>query len=275
MLPEILNRLLKSKCTSEIATTNEYERFRLKCNGGTVVGYTSGKIVATGQSCEALLQGTIREMDFGDAAHGLTIGSDEAGKGEWLGPLTVSAVGLTPKQATDLRALGVMDSKDLSSSRIADLAQEIEDHCEAMYTVLISPPTFNERFEELRREGKNLNDLLAWAHAKAVSEVYDLLRPSEDSEVRVVIDEFSRLKTKIRLHRVLDLDSLDLVQKPRAEDVISVAAASIIAKDARESWIESASNRLGVDLRLLNPDEAHRRDDLNQFAKTSYLRNRN
>ncbi len=275
ILPEILDRLLKSKHTSEVPTTNEYESFRLKCNGGTIVGYTSGKIVATGQSSEALLQGTIREMDFDDAAHGLTIGSDEAGKGEWLGPLAVSAVGLTPKQATELRAIGVMDSKDLSSDRIAELARDIQDHCEAMYTVLISPSTFNARFEELHREGKNLNDLLAWAHAKAVSEVYRLLKSSEDKETRVVIDEFSRLKTKIRLNRVLDLESIELVQKPRAEDVISVAAASIIAKDARESWIESAAKRLRVDLRSLNPDEALRRHDLNQFAKTSYLRKRN
>ncbi|MFW9800008.1 MAG: hypothetical protein ACFFD9_06210 [Candidatus Thorarchaeota archaeon] len=275
MLRETLNSLLKSKRTMEVPTTNQYERFRLKCNKGTIVGYMSGKIVATGQSSEALLQDTIRRMDFVDAKHGLTIGSDEAGKGEWLGPLTVSAVGLTSNQATELRALGVMDSKDVSPNRIAELAQDIEDHCEAMYTVLISPSTFNDRFEELHREGKDLNDLLAWAHAKAISEVYKLLKPSEDSEFRVVVDEFSRLKTKIRLDRVLDLDSFELVQKPRAEDVISVAAASIIAKDAREDWIESASERIGIDLRSLNPKEALKRDDLNQFAKTSYLRKRN
>ena len=270
-LKEAKSRLLKSRYVSEVTTTNQYEMFRLSCEGGTIVAYTSGKIVATGQTSEALLQSTIQEMDFGESEHDFIIGSDEAGKGEWLGPLVVAAVGLTPRQSAELRAHGVMDSKELSIERITSLAAEIEDNSQSLYLVVVPPPTFNERLEEFREEGKNLNDLLAWAHAKAIAEVYKQLKPSEDSVVRVVVDEFSRHKTRSRLSRVIDLDTIELVQKPRAEDVVSVAAASIVARNAREDWIESASERLGLDLRSLKPEEARVRDDMSLFAKSSYL----
>lgn len=271
-LQEAKNRLLKSRYVSEVDTTNQYEMFRLRCEGGTIVAYTSGKIVATGQTSEALLQSTIQDMDFGESEHDFIIGSDEAGKGEWLGPLVVAAVGLTPKQSAELRALGVMDSKGLSIIRIASLSAEIEDKCQSLYLVTVPPRAFNKRLDEFRGEGKNLNDLLAWAHAKAVSEVHKQLKPGGESLVRVVIDEFSRLKTQRRLERVIDLDTIEVIQKPRAEEVVSVAAASIIARNAREDWIEAASARLGVDLSLLKPQDARKRSDLDFFAKTSYLK---
>ena len=195
-----------------------------------------------------------------------------AGIGEWLGPLVVAAVGLTPKQSTELRAVGVMDSKGLSADRIASLSADIEEICQALYSVIVPPQTFNKRLEEFRQEGKNLNDLLAWAHAKAVSEVHKQLNPSRESRVRVVIDEFSRRKTQQRLSRVLDLDAVELIQKPRAEDVVSVGAASIVARNARDDWIGSASNRLAVDLSRLSPEDARKREDLDFLAKTSYLK---
>ncbi len=273
-LREAKNRLLRSNYVSEIATTSQYEHFRLRCEKGTIVAYTSGKIVASGKTCEALLQNMIQELDFGESGHDFIIGSDEAGKGEWLGPLVVAAVGLTPKQSTKLRAVGVMDSKSLSADRITSLSSEIEETCQGLYSVIVPPQTFNKRLEEFRQEGKNLNDLLAWAHAKAVSEVYRQLRTNKMSRLRVVVDEFSRRKTRERLERVIDLDTVELIQKPRAEDIVSVGAASIIARNIRDEWIMSASDRLGVDLRRLSPKEARKREDLDSFAKTSYLKNR-
>ncbi|UCH05194.1 MAG: hypothetical protein JSW05_03250 [Candidatus Thorarchaeota archaeon] len=273
-LQEAKNRLLESRYISEVATTSQYELFRLRCEGGTIVAYTSGKIVASGQTCEALLQSMIRELDFGESEHDFIIGSDEAGKGEWLGPLVVAAVGLTPKQSADLRAVGVMDSKGLSADRIASLSAEIEGNCQGLYSVIVPPQTFNKRLEEFHQEGKNLNDLLAWAHAKAVSEVHKQLNPSRESRVRVVVDEFSRLKTQQRFRRAIDLDTVELIQKPRAEDVVSVGAASIVARNARDAWIGSASDRLGVDLSRLSSEDAQKRDDLSFFAKTSYLKKR-
>ncbi len=200
----------------------------------------------------------------------ITIGSDEAGKGEWLGPLTVAAVGLNEEQAAYLRSIGAMDSKELSPRMIGELAYEIEDNSLAVATVLVSPLTFEQRLGELHEEGKNLNDLLAWGHAKVIKEVYDKIKP--DGALRIVVDEFAAEKTEERIGRVLDLDRIELVQIHRAEVVTAVAAASIMARDLRDAWIDKKSGDLGYELEGMTMSEALERDGVAEFAKVSYLK---
>ncbi|MDH4214863.1 MAG: hypothetical protein OEV85_13175, partial [Candidatus Thorarchaeota archaeon] len=132
------------------------------------------------------------------------------------------------------------------------------------------PETFNVRFQELHDEGKNLNDLLAWGHAKVISEIYNGITSADT--IRVVIDEFARAKTQQRLSRVIPLEKIELVQRPRAEDEIAVAAASILAREAREQWIDQFSSRLKIDLRELSIPEALARTDNTSFSKTTYLK---
>ena len=155
--------------------------------------------------------------------------------------------------------------------RIDELADIILETSTGSATVLISPERFNEQFEEFHSEGKNLNDLLAWAHAKAISEVYTEVKPADLGKTRVVVDEFARVKTELRLSRVLDLNGIELIQKHRAEDVIAVAAASIVARSKREEWIDRATHRLGIELRSLSREEARIHSDNHLFAKTRYL----
>lgn len=203
----------------------------------------------------------------------ITIGSDEAGKGEWLGPMAVVAVALTPEQSTLLKIEGVMDSKKLSLERILDLAKKIEDNCSESYVVKITPSRFNQFLEEIKREGKSLNDMLAWGHAKAIEQVYSKVAARKRGLiVNIVIDEFDKLKTEMRLKRVLELKDINVIQKPRAEEEIAVAAASILARAVCERWIDMESTRTNVDLRSLSPSEALDRKDVVSFAKVSFLR---
>ena len=270
---QIREILLKEKQARQIETTNRYETFRISFHGGLIIGYSSGKLVITGNESRALVTRSIQRMGFDVTGFDITIGSDEAGKGEWLGPMVAAAVALTPEQSTVLRSLGVMDSKALSQTRIAELKDKVTQNATALKTVLVSPPTFNKRVEDLHREGKNLNDMLAWAHAKVISAVHAELRQGESGlRIRVVIDEFSKLKTEDRLGRVLQLDSVELIQRPRAEDEIAVAAASIVARGLREEWIDDKSRRLGIDLRVLTVKDAVLHSDAGGFAKISYLR---
>jgi ribonuclease HIII len=106
-----------------------------------------------------------------------------------------------------------------------------------------------------------------------IGEAYDeLKRMRAVARINVVIDEFSRLKTEDRLSRVLSLKQVDVIQRPRAEDEIAVAAASIVARRLREEWIDDWSRRLGIDLRNLTAQEAAHRQDANKIAKTGYLK---
>lgn len=201
------------------------------------------------------------------------IGSDEAGKGEWLGPITIAAVALTPDQGSYLVTQGVMDSKKLSYETIKTLSKVIGKNCLSYHVITITPKRFNKFFRDVKEEGRSLNDILAWGHAKAIKQVYlELMRKGISGKMKLIIDEFDKLKTENRLRKVLELKNFDYIQKPRAEEETAVAAASIMARATRELWIDDFSKKFNLDLRNLSVIEATTRDDAEYFAKTSFLR---
>ena len=113
--------------------------------------------------------------------------------------------------------------------------------------------------------------MLAWAHTKVISEVYESVKEREEN-IKIVVDQFARVKTEARLRGKLDLSKIELVQRPKAEDEIAVAAASIIAREAREAWIDWACQKFGFDLRELSIKEAYEHTDRNAFTKTTYVK---
>ena len=118
-------------------------------------------------------------------------GSDEAGKGEWLGPMTIAAVAVTPKQSLYLVTQGVMDSKELKDETIEALSKVIGKNCLSYHVITIAPKRFNELFQDVKNEGRTLNHILAWGHAKAISQVdRELKRKGISGKIRLIIDEF-------------------------------------------------------------------------------------
>ena len=94
------------------------------------------------------------------------IGTDESGKGDYFGPLVVAGVYVPDEQQEVLRELGVKDSKrfsDNSVRKMADLVRKGYKHS----IVAIGPEKYNELYAKLR----NLNRLLAWAHARAIENI--------------------------------------------------------------------------------------------------------
>ncbi|MHA2134207.1 MAG: hypothetical protein ACW99J_10060 [Candidatus Thorarchaeota archaeon] len=268
-LREVLER---TAGVTSASVTNPYEAFRIRYMGGQIVAYTSGKVVTNRIEVSELVREVLSDVLPAEVDYDIVIGSDEAGKGEWLGPLCIAAVAMNWEQESKLIGLGVMDSKDVPLEKIQGLSGVIQRHSICIETVLISPEKFNIQLAEFHNEGKNLNDLLSWAHAKAISETYEkVVESARGGLLRIVVDEFAREKTRSRLSRVLNLDDVDLVQKHYAEDEVAVASASIVARNAREVWIDEASDRLGTDLRLLDKVEAKERRDTEHLAKLSYL----
>ncbi len=272
-LDELRVLLMDHENTHQRRLSNQYEAFRFYYAGGLIVGYSSGKVVANSPETAKLLRDSVQQIMSGGST-AITIGSDEAGKGEWLGPLVVAAVGIDAEQEAYLRSVGVMDSKQLSPYKIGELAFEIEEHSLASQSITIPPKTFERRLAEMRAEGKNLNHLLAWAHAEAIGNVFEDLRVKAQP-IRIVIDEFDRKKMNERLERRIDVTQAEVVQMHNAEKECAVAAASIIARDTREAWLDKASLKLGVELIGMSINEALTRSDLDEFAKVSYLREAN
>jgi ribonuclease HIII len=162
------------------------------------------------------------------------IGIDESGKGDYFGPLVIAAVYVDEKTEPHLVALGVRDSKRLQDNRILNLAEEIKSLCQ--YDVVpMSPKTYNKLYSEIG----NLNRLLAWGHARALENV--LKKVTCDL---AVADQFGD-ENFLRNALLSEGRKITLEQRPRAEEDIAVAAASIIARAEFVRRIELLSRQLG------------------------------
>ena len=64
------------------------------------------------------------------------------------------------------------DSKKLSDSRVHKLAPELRRLLQGRYDLTPIPPAkFNPLYSEMKQEGKNLNTLLAWGHARSIEDL--------------------------------------------------------------------------------------------------------
>ncbi|MDF2502287.1 MAG: rnhC [Anaerosporomusa subterranea] len=173
---------------------------------------------------------------------GRWIGTDESGKGDFFGPLVVGAVLVDDETEAQLVAKGIKDCKVLSDAKVRALAVSIREICHGRYVELeLLPSRYNALYQQLRTEGKNLNQLLAWAHARAIE---DLLQkePCRFAIVDQFADErqiLSRLMAKGK--------ALTLIQSHRAERNIAVAAASVLARDRFLARLDSFRAQYGME----------------------------
>jgi len=165
------------------------------------------------------------------------IGTDESGKGDYFGPLTVAGVFLPEGQEGVLQELGVKDSKRISDGRVRELAELIKSG----YThsiVAIGPERYNQLYLKLR----NLNRILAWAHSRAIENILEEIPCS-----LAVTDQFGD-KAFVINALMKKGRNIELVQKPRAEEDTAVAAASILARAEFLKRLFFLSKDAGIEL---------------------------
>jgi ribonuclease HIII len=172
------------------------------------------------------------------------IGTDEAGKGDYFGPLVVAGVYVNPEIRQLFHTLGVRDGKKLSDSRVRKLAQEIQVHCERYISSSdLQPAQYNKRYDLFRKRGQNLNHLLASLHAGVIQD----LRKRADCH-HILVDRFAKEEVLATQLGVTPNSDIKLVQVPKAESDIAVAAASIIARSVFLQRLEQLSNRYQIQL---------------------------
>ena len=166
-------------------------------------------------------------------------GIDESGKGDFFGPLVIAGVYVDREIARQLLALGVTDSKKIGSdNRIHQLADEIgRTPGLAANVVLIGPEKYNALYEKFG----NLNDLLAWGHARVIE---NLLLQRPDCK-RSLSDKFANERV-IQRALLKQAREIQIDQQTKAESDIAVAAASILAREKFVRWMESRSRALGI-----------------------------
>jgi ribonuclease HIII len=214
---------------------------RLSVRGQGVVAtlYRSGKLVVQGSEVQAF---AARHLDGRKPAAGALpievgtrtlIGSDEAGKGDYFGPLVVVALRADARERTELARAGVADSKTLSDERIGVLAPALEERYTFASEILM-PAEYNAEHARAR----SLNPLLAELHARCIRK---LARPG----VLVLVDKFA--DEHLIASRVSDLD-VELHQRTKAEREPVVAAASVIARNLFLEGLARLSEEFAVDL---------------------------
>jgi ribonuclease HIII len=166
-------------------------------------------------------------------------GIDESGKGDFFGPLVIAGVYVDRGIARQLIDSAVMDSKRIGSdNRIRVLAEEIRNTPGLVYNVvLIGPQKYNLLYEKFG----NLNDLLAWGHARVIE---NLLEAKPDCK-RSLSDKFANenviKRALLKQGRLIQID-----QRTKAESDIAVAAASILAREKFVQWLDRSSKQLGI-----------------------------
>jgi len=166
------------------------------------------------------------------------IGSDESGKGDFFGPLVVAAFFMPEGQDEVLRELGVKDSKRTTDARCHEIAATLKRAYPYHSVVTVGPEKYNELWAKLR----NLNRLLAWAHARAIENVLERVPAG-----KAVTDQFGDERF-VRQALLKKGREIELVQMPRAEEDPAVAAASILARAEFLTRLRSLSREVGLEL---------------------------
>ena len=242
-----LRERISAHCLKMVPVKGAYEVLRADDGVTVLILYSSGKLV---HNESAVAEQIVEEAVGVDRSYDLLLGSDEAGKGEWYGPLVAVCAAAKPDDVAALRKMGVRDSKTIPRKRLIALGERLQK--EVTYRSVVLPPeTYNIMYEGLRSEGKSLNDLLAWAHAAAIK---DLLSILEYRKARLVIDRFDEKKTDEQLAD-LTRGNLEIEQKTHAESEPEVAAASIIAKCIFEEQVSALDKQFGLSLRKMKPSD--------------------
>ncbi len=150
---------------------------------------------------------------------GKILGIDESGKGDFFGPLVIAGVLADPTGALALKRAGVKDSKKLADKKILDLSHWIVQNF-VHSIVIIGPEKYNQLYSKIA----NLNKLLAWGHSRIIENI------AADNQIDMAIsDKFGR--TDFIERALMEKGrQVKLIQEVRAESIVQVAAASILAR---------------------------------------------
>lgn len=252
--------------------------FSAKKKGITCILYESGSLVVQGKESGEFIEFYLEPQILktfkyshptADLDFTARIGMDEAGKGDFFGPLCVAALYADKAGIEKLLQLGVKDSKRFADEKLLKLAKKLREAFP--YTVI---RLFPQKYNELHFKFKNLNRLLGWAHAAALGDL-----SKKTGAKKAILDKFG---DESIVQKMLDQKKIlvDLEQKVRAEEDPVVAAASILARAGFLEGMQKLSEELGLDLpkgasaKVIQAGKMiakkHGKEALGKYAKTHF-----
>lgn len=163
------------------------------------------------------------------------IGVDESGKGDYFGPLVIAGVYADAARKIELQKIGAMDSKALSDKKIGELAEKIKKICS--YNIVVIG---NESYNKMYYKIDNLNKLLAWGHARVIENML-----GQVDAPYALSDQFGN-ENFIKSALMEKGKKITLEQRPKGEENIVVAAASILARNEFVNKMEEMKHTYGM-----------------------------
>jgi ribonuclease HIII len=225
-------------------TKPQYTVFSAKKKGLSCTLYESGKLLVQGKETPTFLEFYLEPEILGSFSYTYSaleidttarIGIDEAGKGDFFGPLCIAGVYASGDDILKLKDIGVKDSKTMSDKTILKLGDKIKAGF-THHIVKINPQKYNELYANF----KNLNRLLAWGHATAIEALHQKTQCQN-----ILIDQFAAenvVKTALSRKGL----ELNLTQRHRGEEDLVVAAASMLARQAFLQGLDALGSQFSI-----------------------------
>ncbi|HBC4543539.1 TPA: ribonuclease HIII [Staphylococcus aureus] len=250
---------LMSRISFDTENLPQGMKARAKYQNTTVNIYQSGKVMFQGNHAEAVSQELLpqnsqlntnktKKKNMANSFLEQTlmydqfncIGSDEAGSGDYFGPLTVCAAFVTKEHVPILKTLGVDDSKKLTDTKIVDLAEQLVTFIPHSLLTL-----HNEKYNIQQAKGWTQVKMKAVLHNEAIKNVLEKIDSSQLDYI--VIDQFA--KREVYSHYALS--DIPLPKKTKFETKgesksLAIAVASIISRYAFVTYMDQISKNINM-----------------------------
>ena len=233
---------------------NNYTLFRAKCNNSYLTVYKTNTALIQGKDeyefyCKVCKELNIEPVpeDSQNKLHSALnalqsiIGTDEVGTGDFFGGVVVAGCFVPKNEIFNIRKLGVKDSKELSDSKILEIAPIL------MKTLVHSISRLDAlHFNYLVSHYKlNMNAIKSMMHNSIVLSMINKV-PEYDA---IIIDAFTTRQNYFNYLKNEKKVCDKVVLEEKAENkFISVACASIIARYTFLKDMETLSKEVGFEL---------------------------
>ena len=259
-----------------------YAKYAYKGRDVNVVMYESGKLVIQGKGTEEFVQFVLEpeitgfaQMGYDDVLHPewyeLHAGIDESGKGDLFGPLVSACVVADGDAVRQWVDEGLKESKKVTSDKVVlAMAKKIKNtKGVAIKVSYASMEKYNALYIKF---GRNLNKLLAWFHATAITSALEQRHAPWG-----MLDQFTKQPL---VQKQLKVPNFELKMQTKAEEDPVVAAASIIARATYIYSMKKLSEECGFELKKGASAEVRKQaveivkkfgaDGLKRFAKLHF-----
>ncbi|HDK3067871.1 TPA: ribonuclease HIII [Staphylococcus aureus] len=250
---------LMSRISFDTENLPQGMKARAKYQNTTVNIYQSGKVMFQGNHAEAVSEELLpqhsqlntnktKKKNMANSFLEQTlmydqfncIGSDEAGSGDYFGPLTVCAAFVTKEHVPILKTLGVDDSKKLTDTKIVELAEQLVTFIPHSLLTL-----HNEKYNIQQAKGWTQVKMKAALHNEAIKNVLEKIDSSQLDYI--VIDQFA--KREVYSHYALS--DIPLPKKTKFETKgesksLAIAVASIISRYAFVTYMDQISKNINM-----------------------------